>query len=307
MIGAYANTEEKKKILFDLVKFLKSQNKTILISSHLLVDQYILNLVDYFVYDKENKLITDKKYFGWVFYSDPDICVFSKNCSKHNTCLAVVKLICGGLSIAKAFNFDILHYIEYDTELKSIEEINNNEKILAEGSHGAVIYTQDDGCMLGNYFCFNVNQVNKELYSYDESSILKDLLEFGICEEIISKKMLPNQKFLKPESLIRNESFKTQLVANEFLYWGLVIKVCEAYYCFCYNHLDKPQPFNVIVDNKSYNFWLLPKEKNLIPLQENPRYIKIFGDNILHKDYDLQNPEDVKEITDYNHIKSFNR
>lgn len=304
VIGSHADTEDKKKTLFDLVKFLKQNNKDVLISSHLQIDSNILSIADYFVYDRENTLVTDKKYFGWVFYADPAITIYSKNCGRHNTCLAVLKLIYNSLYCAKCFGYDIVHYIEYDTNLSDLSEIDNNDSLIKSGSSDCVVYLEDNNCMMGNYFAFNINKINSEMKVYNENLILSELLNFGICEQLLYHKILPENKLAKAKNLIRNPSFQTQLVAHGFLYWGLVFKFENNFYCFCMNHLQKPKIFNVIVDDSSFNFWLHSYEKKIIKLENDSRYIKIFGDNVLYCDYDLLNQSHISEIINNNSIKA---
>lgn len=304
VIGAHADTEEKKKTLFDLVKFLKENQKDVLIASHLLIDSHILALADYFIYDKNNTLITDRKYFGWVFYADPAITIYSKNCGRHNTCLAVLKLIYNSLCTASCFGYEIIHYIEYDTFLSDLGEINANDLLIKEKTTDCIVYLEDNNCMMGNYFAFNINKLNQEMKIYNETVILSELLKFGICEQLLYHRILPENKLSKAKNLIRNPSFQTQLVAHGFLYWGLVFKYENNFYCFCMNQLRKPRIFNVIVDDSSYNFWLNSYEKKIIKLKNDSRYIKIFGDNLLYCDYDLLNSNHVAEIIDNTSIKA---
>ena len=305
IIGAYADTDEKIRTLDNLILFLKKHNKTILLSSHLTVPSFIIKNVDYFIYDKENKMITDKKYFGYVYYQDDFIEIYTRNAGTYNTSLAVLRIISNGVVLSKSLGYNVIHYMEYDTELNDISEINENFEILNKNEISSIGYKENIQ-MLGNYFCFNIDKLDYERFVYNEKKIKELILENGICETLVYNYLLKAETFLKDYKLIRDNNFKTQLVQSGSLNWGLIFEYNNNFFVFCYNNLQNQIIFNVLVDNKSYNFWLSPNTYRMIQIKEDAQYIKIFGNNRLYNEFDLKNEIVLNSIRSNTQINKLN-
>jgi hypothetical protein len=121
LIGDYSNTAEKKDLLYNLVDFFKKNGKDVMISSHVVPEETIMRKCDYFIYDKENKLLTDKKYIGFSSFSSQNIELSSKLPARQNTFLAVMRILFNGFTMAKTLNYDVVHYVEYDSKISDIK------------------------------------------------------------------------------------------------------------------------------------------------------------------------------------------
>ena len=161
LIGDYSNTKEKKDLLLDLVNFFKENGKEVMISSHIAPEEIILRKCDYFIYDKENKLLTDKKYIGYSSFSSQLVDLASKLPVRQNTFLAVMRILFNGFTMAKTLKYDVVHYVEYDSKISSIKEFNENLNILRSSNYNAVGYFNQDW-MSGNYLCIKSNIETKE-------------------------------------------------------------------------------------------------------------------------------------------------
>jgi len=66
LVTAHTPDEHRMGMLRDLVNQLKSNNKKIVISSHSKIDEDIIDMVDYFVYDSNNQLLIYNEPEGWI-------------------------------------------------------------------------------------------------------------------------------------------------------------------------------------------------------------------------------------------------
>ena len=58
VINSHINNKAKEDILIDCIKQLKKTGIDIMISSHTRISPEVLDLVDYYVFDKDNPMIT---------------------------------------------------------------------------------------------------------------------------------------------------------------------------------------------------------------------------------------------------------
>ena len=66
LITAHTPDEYRMGLLRNLVIKLKENNKKIVISSHSKIDEDILDMIDYFVYDSNNQLLIYNEPGGWI-------------------------------------------------------------------------------------------------------------------------------------------------------------------------------------------------------------------------------------------------
>lgn len=62
----------------------------------------------------------------------------------------------------------------------------------------------------------------------------------------------------------------------------------------------------MLLDNESFNFWVLPNTYRIIKIGEDIQYIKIFGNNRLYNEFDLKNEITLKNIRENTHISKLN-
>lgn len=110
IIGCFVTNKYKKKILIDFINQAKKTGCHIMLVSHLSVDEEILNLVDYYVYDKDNEKLPVEN-CPTVWFAD-DIEFINIHSSTHG--IAIVKNLYNGLNLAKSLNYKHFIYTEYD-------------------------------------------------------------------------------------------------------------------------------------------------------------------------------------------------
>jgi hypothetical protein len=133
IVLAHCDSKEKKEILIENLSILKKQNKKIILSSHITVDEDVLEKVDYFVCDKKNDMIShtelDGKGATFQYYYYPG---YHHELYYDNHAFAVLKLMLEGVILAKNKGYKISHLIHYDSVLYDFHLLNYNYNQLYE-------------------------------------------------------------------------------------------------------------------------------------------------------------------------------
>ena len=115
IIGCYADDEQKISLLTAKIKEIKKFNVPIMIVSHFPVNQEIQEMVDYYIYEKENILSGDWKLNYW-FLIPEKMKLISKCGNGDYQAVAIISSIKNGLNVASDF-YNFIHYIESDTDI----------------------------------------------------------------------------------------------------------------------------------------------------------------------------------------------
>lgn len=184
-ITAHCPTEEKRKILYNLVSSLQPIRKDfdLMVISHTPVTFDVQENVDWVIFDKDNELLTD-----WKYQNQP---WFSPHEGKHiqsiffgigNTYLTLHKQLIAGYGHAKTFGYEKVHFIEYDAYFEDHTEFYDNSKIL--NTYDAVLYTKKDALFeinlqfgIGNFHSVRISTLSERAFKYDREEILKELEE----------------------------------------------------------------------------------------------------------------------------------
>ena len=138
IIGTYPNTEKREQLTIDCIKSLQKLDRKLMLVSHYPVSIEIQNMVDFYVFDKENPL-THHSYYTH-FYSETDQYYAQVNINglkNTNQSLTVLTNLYNGFKTAKNYGFEKAFYLTYDVivnrkDLAAIEtsfkEINNDTK-----------------------------------------------------------------------------------------------------------------------------------------------------------------------------------
>ena len=182
-ITAHCPTEEKRRILYNLVSSLQPIRKDfdLMVISHTPVTFDVQENVDWVIFDKDNELLTDWKYQNQPWFSPHD--------GKHiqsiffgigNTYLTLHKQLIAGYGHAKTFGYEKVHFIEYDAYFEDHTEFYDNSKIL--NTYDAVLYTKKDALFeinlqfgIGNFHSVKISTLSERAFKYDREEILKEL------------------------------------------------------------------------------------------------------------------------------------
>ena len=188
-ITTHANTPEKKQILKECISELKSQKYDIILSSHIPVDDDIVNSVDYFILDSENPIVTFKDYDKYnvrplfLWYKQEH---FSFNISFDlNHGYAVLKLIKNAASIAIANNYKKIHVVDYDYLIQQESILKLHNEFLND--YDVVSYYWDSRKDLISSGFFSI----RTEFLIDTSKKINNLNQyFGFCHTSVFEELL---------------------------------------------------------------------------------------------------------------------
>lgn len=185
LIGAHCPDDERENLLNECVNSLQKcrNDYDILICSHTEIPPYISKKVDYVFYDRNNDIITDLKYLNQPWFSPVEgTIILSTYVGENSTYLAVYRLLILGLSFAKSFKYEKVHYIEYDTIMHDLSELYDNSKILDDYDNVVIQkeernYEANIAWPIGNFMSFKVSSIDDLFTTYDKEKLLNILLE----------------------------------------------------------------------------------------------------------------------------------
>lgn len=218
IVSAYCPDKQRLDMLYKLINDLQNLREThdLLITSHTIIPQYILDKVDYYVYDRHNDLITDINLINRAWFSPFEgLTILSNLISNYSTYLAVYRTIIPAFNFAKGYGYVKAHHIEYDTEIKNLDEIHNNDVDLDEVD--SIVYTKEYknfesniDLPLGSVFSFRLDKLNDIFLNYDEEKLL-DILK--------SVEQKTNERTTR-DILLRNGNTQKVKDIEEFLHGG---------------------------------------------------------------------------------------
>jgi len=131
IILSHCNTEEKKTVLKNLIEKLKGfDNLDILITSHIPLEYDIIDMVDYFVYDKSNPIISwPLRAFEHFKTFDHKGVLYLLSYYLDDYGYTPMNQIQIGYSTIRNKNYDQIFFMNYDTRIGEEEtrEINSDE------------------------------------------------------------------------------------------------------------------------------------------------------------------------------------
>lgn len=142
VVDAWTDTFSKKQSLVNLIKRLKVYNIPILLVTHYPVETKIQNLVDYYIFDKQNEILEHTEYENyavasghWVANSEFKL----DSLKKFHHDYAVWKSLKNAFNFCKYLKKKYIHFLEYDNLPEEyqyrqcfLERINNYDAILYE-------------------------------------------------------------------------------------------------------------------------------------------------------------------------------
>ena len=262
LVMAYTPNRFKEDLLRNLINELKKLNQDILLVSHTIQSQDIIDSVDYYLYDKENLLIKQYETECYDVFSHGNVNLYTQlSCTNLiNHGLAMLKMLYSGLSLAKMLNYEKVIQIEYDTKIKNLSylfKLNNDLN-----RYDCITFGNDAfcDCQIG---AFNLKGYSFDELIYNEYLLREEFmahLSWGMAEKIIEKKLIKNKNYLinsreeRDENLIidlsnkieNNTKFKLSPVYN---------KGDDSVYIYFSNTVRDSVKYDVILnDNIVMNF-----------------------------------------------------
>lgn len=115
IIISHCDTDEKKEILIENIeKLYKLENFDIILTSHIPLPEYILKMVDYFIYDKSNPILTwpERSMVFWLIKDQ-----YLLSCYLDDYGWTPFNLIKKGGEFAQVNNYDDYYFMNYDLDI----------------------------------------------------------------------------------------------------------------------------------------------------------------------------------------------
>jgi hypothetical protein len=124
IINSYANTPSRRDVLINCINQLKKLKRDIILISNHRDDQYIQQIVDYYIYDSDNFLLPrENSPINWFADEHETIHIFHPG-----TSYIVYKNMCTSISFAKYLGYKRFFYLEFDVNF-SDEDLSKIESI----------------------------------------------------------------------------------------------------------------------------------------------------------------------------------
>ena len=208
IIDCFTHSKQVEDKLLACAQKLKEKKQDILLISNKIIRQEVLNFVDYYVYDKENKLFSDNKYNAepitlYKITDQIEIYEVVKGVQKHG--LSVMRNLFKAIKIAKEYGYTHFHRVEVDDIMGDIS-LDNMTLVPRLGVDGIFYFNENDisfhymYCSI-EYFLKNVKEINEEQDYYDYLKNEMNSDSFRNVEEFVrhnlDKADLVNIKTLK--------------------------------------------------------------------------------------------------------------
>lgn len=269
LITAHTPDEHRMNLLRNLVTKLKTNQKKILISAHSKIDDDIIDMVDYFVYDSNNQLLIYNEPEGWIKTTNTPLSetiITKDSLYLGSPVLAHWRTLSNGLMLCKSTGFKYVHYLEFDTEVNSIVEIDLNTKILQQGKAN-VVYTFPEDIetpkkyfnLEGHYNVWNLDYYTFEELSFNEEKVRRILQDNqGCCEWayydfFIKNKphVVKNQHILSDKGIILDLHHNTwNLLSSRGLIEPLVYVEDNIVKTYIDNPFDKTYLLTLLINNE---------------------------------------------------------
>lgn len=287
-IKAYCPTIEKKDDLTKLVNSLLpfKDQFTLVILSHTIVPQEICEKVNFVLYDEENPILEDLNLRNVSWYMPfPGYRIHSTHVGMGNIHLAVQRLWSLGIGLAKTFQVEKIHFLEYDAVINDITEFTDNDLLLT--NYDSVFYTNNgspEDFLRGSLISLNVNRLPQELYPFNQEQFLSIINESQIkaAELVIKNILFKGNFYCKSFKLLQNNNE----LAKSHNYKG----AHKAKWCVPFYDSNKDK-LMYIASNSDYE-----EPLNITLIVNNDKVIKL--DNIAKFTWKLI------EIGDFNQIDS---
>ena len=128
IITTYPDTSTRKKLTYDCINSFKKVNRKIILVSHYPVSQEIQEMVDYYIFDKNNVMIPHSFYDHYYNYNSRyNVHINLSSLTKSNQSLAALVNLFNGAKFAKEMGFTKTLMIVYDVLLNEndIHSVNS--------------------------------------------------------------------------------------------------------------------------------------------------------------------------------------
>jgi hypothetical protein len=293
MVSAFCETKDKEETLRRLVNQIstKKDKFDLMVVSHSVIPDDIVEKCDYHFYDKKNELLYDYDLRSKPWFAPGNsrqiLSIFT---GFFNTHLAIWRMIILGNSIAKNCGYRKVHHIEYDSSIVNFDELIDNSNLLE--SYDAITYsmTEDnvDEILFGTYQAYRLDSLHEDLFILNEGKLKNDILNSNVkSPEGMLFKLLHNKR----NGLVKNK-IELDKNGNKF---GLSHHILNpSYVAWCLPYYDRStNKLSFIVWNMEGN-----EISSVVLLYNDEKIFKFENVNRGHwKIIDIDDFENAKKLT----------
>lgn len=173
IINSYTPDYEREGLLRNFVNQIDKTNFDLMVVSHSRLPDDLYEKVDYFIYDKENEILTDIYSKYSILWGTPAFYISTTEGRKFNHSIAAYKLFFMGVNNAKNLGYEKAHVIEYDTSITDMSHFNDNSKLL--DNYSLVYYkTNNELGLISFPMSFNIKKLNEEWFPLQKEKVIRD-------------------------------------------------------------------------------------------------------------------------------------
>lgn len=189
VIMSHADTKEKLDLLKKSIMAIKSQGYKTIVSSHIQVPDWVYEMGDYVVYDKENPVVYAHEYSTYSNmtpvhqFKYPDFELAYAFDFNHG--YAALKLIKNGLAVSSINRHSVTHFVNYDYVLNDKTILERHFYLL--GNHDVISYRwgAEENNLNTGLLSINTEKVKpafdevnskQDYFKYDNLIVLEDIV-----------------------------------------------------------------------------------------------------------------------------------
>lgn len=163
IIGCWTDSKEKEDVLIKLIKKLKNYNVPIILAGHYPVGPDIQQMVDYYIFDRNNDVLLEKDFQEYVINSDrwtnTDTYSITNKMDFHHD-YSIWITFKNAVSVAERWGKKYIHFLEFDNLPDEVQYRQSFMEYVRR--HDAVVYEYSKGSTLENNpycatFIFSIN------------------------------------------------------------------------------------------------------------------------------------------------------
>lgn len=311
LITAYTPDFKKQQSLRSLVHSINEQGKNVMVVSHSTIPKDIEDMCEHTIFNRDNKLVNDSDSQFWSFTQIGKKKFEFINLKSSITILACWSLTSGAFSYLKTLGYDIVHFLEYDSEINDFTHFNEAKTVISNGEYDLVGFKPE---IEGEYnhltlpISLNLKKLTFDQIMYDENYLVSEYKSryrnriFPVTEGM-AYDILWSKLNIKAES---TDKIKDVMKINQNFTFGYTDKYClhtvDGVLHLVHDNLSKLDGniIDVVVIDREKNgktkTFLAPYYKcvwvNLDVDYVDAFYIKIFVNGSLFKELNLMNPND---------------
>lgn len=163
IIGCWTDSKEKEDVLIKLIKKLKNYNVPIILAGHYPVGPDIQQMVDYYIFDRNNDVLLEKDFQEYGIHSDrwtnTDTYSITNKMDFHHD-YSIWITFKNAVSVAERWGKKYIHFLEFDNLPDEVQYRQSFMEYVRR--HDAVVYEYTKGSTLENNpycatFIFSIN------------------------------------------------------------------------------------------------------------------------------------------------------